>query len=386
MSHNITVEGGTSVRLTTAGKYCDRDIVVTATGGTEDLNEVLTEQEALITELQSVLAEKASGGGTTPADPIIESLEVTENGTYTAPDGVDGYSPVIVNVPIPNGYIKPSGAINITENGTYDVTEKASAVVSIPEREIALQDKTIEANGTYSADEGYDGLGQVTVNVPSSGGGEDLSALLAKQEGLIATLQETLSHKMADRDSDLPDGYYRIDFIEFNGKQLVDTGLIGNQDTRIRASFTWGSSTQNHVFGCASPDNTASITSYMNGSWRFGSKSITKNITKNINTLPYSVYVDKTTIGVTGSVTAINDVEDFETINTLLLGGARNSSGGLPGTGLIGRIFHFYVWDGDTQVMKLVPVSNGIKYRFWDEVSKVFFDSINDTPLEGGNL
>lgn len=32
MSHNITVEGGTSVRLKTAGKYCDRDIVITATG------------------------------------------------------------------------------------------------------------------------------------------------------------------------------------------------------------------------------------------------------------------------------------------------------------------------------------------------------------------
>lgn len=33
MSHNITVEAGASVRLPTAGKYCDRDIVVTATGG-----------------------------------------------------------------------------------------------------------------------------------------------------------------------------------------------------------------------------------------------------------------------------------------------------------------------------------------------------------------
>lgn len=28
--YKISVEGGTSVRLTTAGKYCDRDIVVTA--------------------------------------------------------------------------------------------------------------------------------------------------------------------------------------------------------------------------------------------------------------------------------------------------------------------------------------------------------------------
>jgi hypothetical protein len=33
MSHNITIEGGKSVRLKTAGKFCDRDIVVTAEGG-----------------------------------------------------------------------------------------------------------------------------------------------------------------------------------------------------------------------------------------------------------------------------------------------------------------------------------------------------------------
>lgn len=66
MSFNIEVEGGSSVRLLTAGKYCDRDIVVTAKGAA--------------------------------SEPIIQPLEVTVNGTYTAPSGVDGYSPVTVNV------------------------------------------------------------------------------------------------------------------------------------------------------------------------------------------------------------------------------------------------------------------------------------------------
>lgn len=33
------------------------------------------------------------------AEPVIEALSVTSNGTYTAPDGVDGYSPITVNVP-----------------------------------------------------------------------------------------------------------------------------------------------------------------------------------------------------------------------------------------------------------------------------------------------
>lgn len=74
MSFNIEVEGGKTVRLPTAGKYCDQDIVVTATGG-----------------------------GATPAVPIIEPLAVTENGIYTAHGGVDGYSPITVNVEASGG-------------------------------------------------------------------------------------------------------------------------------------------------------------------------------------------------------------------------------------------------------------------------------------------
>lgn len=43
-----------------------------------------------------LLAKQLAGGG--GAAPVIEALSVTENGTYTAPSGVDGYSPVNVNV------------------------------------------------------------------------------------------------------------------------------------------------------------------------------------------------------------------------------------------------------------------------------------------------
>ena len=101
MSFNVELESGTSVRLTTGGKYCDRDIVVTATGGTG-------------------------------VEPIIQPLEVTENGEYVVLDDVDGYSPVIVNVPIPDGYIVPSGELEVTENGTFDVSDKASVKVNVP--------------------------------------------------------------------------------------------------------------------------------------------------------------------------------------------------------------------------------------------------------------
>lgn len=51
-------------------------------------------QTSLIAQIAQALEGKAVGG----AEPIIEPLSVTENGTYTAPDGVHGYSPVTVNV------------------------------------------------------------------------------------------------------------------------------------------------------------------------------------------------------------------------------------------------------------------------------------------------
>ena len=93
-------------------------------------DETVDLQANLIQQIQAALEGKAAGPGVAP---VIKMLEVTENGTYTAPKGVNGYSPVMVNVPIPSGYIKPSGVLDVTENGVYDVTEKATVNVNIPE-------------------------------------------------------------------------------------------------------------------------------------------------------------------------------------------------------------------------------------------------------------
>lgn len=57
----------------------------------------------------------------TGSTPVINSLSITENGTYTAPSGVDGYSPVTVNV---SGYTaadfadqsKPMGEVTFLQS------------------------------------------------------------------------------------------------------------------------------------------------------------------------------------------------------------------------------------------------------------------------------
>lgn len=81
-----------------------------------------------------------------------------------APDaGFDGLSKVNMGA-IPGEYIVPSGTRNITENGAYDVTEKAGVVVAVPDPK--LQSKTVAPETQekmVSADAGYDGLSSVTV-------------------------------------------------------------------------------------------------------------------------------------------------------------------------------------------------------------------------------
>jgi hypothetical protein len=58
---NISIESGTSKRLPVGNKWSEKDIIVTATGGKEDLDDVLTEQDDLIEELKGVLVGKLTG-------------------------------------------------------------------------------------------------------------------------------------------------------------------------------------------------------------------------------------------------------------------------------------------------------------------------------------
>lgn len=99
--------------------------------------------------------------------PVIQSKNITENGTYTAPEGVDGYSPIVVNVPDTPAVID---SISIFGNGTYTAPEGIDGyspiIVDVPSKiEITLN---ATSNGTYTPPEGYVYDGAI-VNVSSIG-------------------------------------------------------------------------------------------------------------------------------------------------------------------------------------------------------------------------
>ena len=106
-----------------------------------------------------------STGGSLP--PVIEPKTITENGTYNVPSGVDGFNPVVVNVPTPQPVIESK---TITENGTYNapsgVDGFSPVVVNVPTPQPVIESKTITENGTYNVPSGVDGFNPVVVNVP----------------------------------------------------------------------------------------------------------------------------------------------------------------------------------------------------------------------------
>ena len=121
--------------------------------------------------------------------------------------------------------------------------------------EINNQDKTITQNGTYQADQGYTGLGTVTVNVPS-GSGLDLHVSTVHLEGWVdpSTEEETdVWYLGGSEDIDFPtylttlhayngDGVDITDFVKWE-VQITNNGTISN----ISDNVNFGMDSHNNI-------------------------------------------------------------------------------------------------------------------------------------------
>lgn len=91
----------------------------------------------------------------------LESLSITENGTYYPQGSATGFSKVEANV------LPKSTDIVITENGEYnpndyDVDAFSKVDVDVKPK---LEEITATDNGTYTPSEGFDGFGKVNVDL-----------------------------------------------------------------------------------------------------------------------------------------------------------------------------------------------------------------------------
>ena len=113
-----------------------------------------------------------------PSQGVYEQrvLNISANGTQTITpsSGYDAIDELELTIAVPEKQLQ-SKTYNFAQNTNiqllpdsgYDGFDTVTLNINVPSSQINNQDKTITQNGTYTADSGYTGLGEVTVNVPS---------------------------------------------------------------------------------------------------------------------------------------------------------------------------------------------------------------------------
>lgn len=171
-----------------------------------------------------------------------KTLRVSTNGTQTVvpSSGFDAIDELDLTVAVPEKQLQTKSysftqntAVTLEPDTGYDGFNTVTLDINVPGSQINNQDKTITQNGSYTADQGYTGLGTVTVNVPSGGGEIDITTT----SGLPSPIRNMKSYR--DNSGDLhltwknPTQNFSGNVALVRKENAIPTLPIGNQTYQL---------------------------------------------------------------------------------------------------------------------------------------------------------
>ncbi len=197
----------------------------------------------------------------------------------------------------------------------------------------------------------------------------------------------------------LPDGYTRLQYIQSSGTQYIDTGVKGNQNTKveIKYSFYQTSSTtgSGRIFGSRGNGSTNSANAFVIGTnsgivslsttlfMQYGSNSAASTTEKIVLNKWFSIVHSRTTHNVNGVDYGVEySSTTFTTPFNLKLFGFDNYGTTLTG---VGRMAYAKIWNGDTLIRDFIPAKNSSNVvGMYDTVSKTFFTNAGSGTFTAG--
>ena len=192
-------------------------------------NDLIVAQSVTIDDIKLALQNKSAGGG---EEIVLQEKTITptkSSQTITPDENYDGLSKVTVN-PIGEEYVIPTGTLEITSNGTHDVTNYASATVDIPNEDLTSELNTYEDYLT-TQETTIDDIALALQN-KIAGGGDTL-------EIARSIIDKSITSYVDDQLTEI--GTYMFyncsKFIELNTPNVTEIGGYAFQGSKVKTMY-----------------------------------------------------------------------------------------------------------------------------------------------------
>lgn len=163
-----------------------------------------------------------------------------------------------------------------------------------------------------------------------------------------------------------------IDALEFKGYQLIRTGIVPNQDTKVIVRLNTSQFGDYALFGSRKSTSEDKFGVFLTSSTQINGKYGTESATEEVD--DYSgidVEIELSAEGLKRDGVAIKEFDEaeFETPGELTVG-TINTNGTLDSRLFRGLVFMVEVWQGEEQMLSLVPcVDEKMRVCFYDSIS-----------------
>lgn len=160
-----------------------------------------------------------------------------------------------------------------------------------------------------------------------------------------------------------------VEYLESTGTQWIDTGVKGNENTRVELCISVSSlysGAYSSIFGYYGT-NIDSVSIFGGGTTRFGSRN-TSFTTPSTNTI-YQIAIDKAGFTVNGTTTSWSQSAQFETAGNLIAFGRNDTTFGL----FSGKYYSLKIYQNGVLVRDYIPVRKGTVGYLYDRVSGALF-------------